>query len=91
MFDLSPIHINIRRTLANRSKALKRELANPLEPLSDNKRSFKETYTKSTWIKMFSPANTKLNTVGARIFAGEVIGEAAVSYTHLTLPTICSV
>ena len=76
MFDLSPIHINIRRTLANRSKALKRELGNPLEPLSDNKRSFKETYTKSTWIKMFSPANTKLNTVGARIFAGEVIGEA---------------
>jgi hypothetical protein len=64
MISLQPIHKKIRETLHNKSRAVSRDFTGTeLDPVD----VIRETYAKTTWVKMFSPVdNTKdggLNTV----------------------------
>ena len=66
MISLQPIHKKIRKTLFRKSKAVSRDFSGEeLGPVDMD--AIRETYAKTTWVKMFSPVdNTKdggLNTV----------------------------
>ena len=55
MISLQPIHKNIRKTLDSKSRAVSRDFSDPLDPV--NLDVIRETYAKTTWVKMFSPVD----------------------------------
>lgn len=56
MISLQPIHKNIRKTLDNKSRAVSRDFSDPLAPVDMD--VIRETYAKTTWVKMFSPVDS---------------------------------
>ena len=67
MIALAPIHENIRKTLSKRSQAVSRDFGgnDPLKS-QNTKDTFKSTFSKSIWVRMFSPVNSTVESIDTK-------------------------
>ncbi len=62
MLNLSEIHPDVRRTLHEMENALARDVS-PNTGQADVGKAIKDTYAKSSWVRMFSPIDSTLEYV----------------------------
>ena len=68
MIALAPIHEDIRKTLFNRSQAVSRDFdgKDPLAEKSPHEDTFKSTFSKAIWVRMFSPVNSTVESIDTK-------------------------
>ena len=64
MIALAPIHVDIRETLSNRSKAVSRDFGGK-DPLAEKKSgdTFQSTFSKAIWVRVFSPVDSTVESI----------------------------
>ena len=67
MIALAPIHENIRKTLSKRSQAVSIDFGGE-DPLKsqNTKDTFKSTFSKAIWVRMFSPVNSTVESIDTK-------------------------
>ena len=65
MIALAPIHEDIRKTLFNRSQAVSRDFdgKDPLAEKSPHEDTFKSTFSKAIWVRVFSPVDSTVESI----------------------------